>query len=95
MSKHPCLDSASKNVLEIMKSSKADSSIKKYKLCFKKFSYWCQQFDVSWFPAQPSTLAVFLSHLVKNSVSTSILDSYFYAIKWFHNVALYEDSCSN
>jgi hypothetical protein len=36
---------------------------------------------------------MYLTSLIKTSVSVEVLNSIFYAVKWYHNIFLFEDPC--
>ena len=61
---HQQFEGCEQHVLRIVKSSKADSTNKKYDVYFKKFKEWCIRFKVSYLPASVASVAVYLSGLV-------------------------------
>ncbi|XP_062610611.1 integrase/recombinase xerD homolog, partial [Saccostrea cucullata] len=93
MKKDSRLSSAASNIQHIIRKGKSDSSNKMYDTYFKKFRTWCSDHGVSHLPAAVSTVAVFLSSLVQQSVSESVLSAYFYSIKWFHDFNVCINPC--
>jgi hypothetical protein len=45
--------------------------------------------------ALPSTVSMYLTSLIQTSVSVAVLNSILYAVKWHHNIFLFEDPCVN
>jgi len=86
---------AAKQVLPIVKASKSENTITKHELYFKKFKNWCSSAQLNPLPAAPSTVNIFVSSLVEKRVSTSVLYSYFYSIKWHHDLSVLDDPCLN
>ncbi|CAG2256304.1 unnamed protein product [Mytilus edulis] len=70
-----------KSIFNIVRSSKAISTNKKYDVYFKKFKEWCITYKVIPLPASVSSVAVYISGLVQQSVSESVLLAHFYNIK--------------
>jgi hypothetical protein len=52
-------------------------------------------FKLSHFPVLPSTVSMYLTSLIQTGVSVAVLNSIFYAVKWYHNMFLFEDPCVN
>ena len=70
---HPILSSAAKMVPDIVKSSRAKNTSKKYENYFLKFVNWCKTFGFSFLPANESTLCVFFSDLIKLKTGNSCI----------------------
>ena len=68
---------------------------KKYKLYFDKFSRWCNLHGLLSLPARPATVCLYISSLVQQYVSNTVLDSAFYSINRYHNVSLHSNPCEN
>ena len=73
-------------------SSKADKTTENYNSCFKKFKTVCAD---QCLPANPIHVTVFLSSLLDQNVSYSVISAVFYAIKWVHNINNYVDPTEN
>lgn len=86
MEKDSRFSSAASEIRYTIRRGKSDNSNKMYDSYFKKFQNWCLKHSVSHLPATMSTVAVFLSSLVQESVSESVLSAYFYSIKWYHDL---------
>lgn len=74
-------------VPDIVKSSRAKNTSKKYDSYFLKFVNWCKKYGFSYLPAKESILCLFFSDLIKQKTGKSTLESYFYSIKWNHDFA--------
>lgn len=74
---------------ELLQNSRADSTVKKYKLYFQKFHKWALsnglgREDV--LPARSFPVAIYLTSLIQNGSSLGVVISTFYAIKWHHEI---------
>lgn len=83
------LNELAKTLPTIAKSSKSANSIKKYSIAFNKFKSWCTNYNLYALPASVTTIAVYISYLVQREVSTSVLYSAYYGIKWEHDLNLF------
>ena len=83
------------DIHRIMKCGKSENTNKKYDLYFNKFKKWCEMHNVQYLPAPVSAVAVFLSSLVQSAVSNAVFSSYFYSIKWHHDLHVRENPCEN
>lgn len=81
--------------MDTVKKSKSDATNKKYDSCFSKFKSWCRQFNLEYLPAKASTVTIYLTSLIQSGCSVSVLNSNFYAVKWYHDMHLFNDRCSN
>ncbi|XP_071133591.1 integrase/recombinase xerD homolog [Mytilus edulis] len=79
--------------MDMAKKSKSDSTNKKYDLYFNKFKIWCRKFNLKFLPADVSTVSLYLTELIQSACSVSVLNSNFYAIKWYHELFLYPNPC--
>ena len=64
---------------------------KKYDSYFSKFKSWCRQFNLEFLPATASTVTTYLTSLIQSGCSVSVLN----AVKWYHDMHLFDDRCSN
>jgi hypothetical protein len=46
-------------------------------------------------PATSATVSIYIGGLIQLGISVAILDSSFYAIKWYHDFYFENDPCSN
>lgn len=76
----------------IIRASKSEKTLKKYSYGFQKFKVWCTKYNLPFLPATVNSLALYLSFLIQTRVSTSVLNAAFYAIKWEHDMNLYEEA---
>ena len=81
-------------VMDIVKKSKSNGTIKKYDIHFNKLKSWCLQFKLSHLLALPSTVSMYLTSLIQTGVTVAVLNSIFYAVKWYHTIFLFEDPCA-
>lgn len=75
--------------------SRADKTKDKYKSAFKKFQKFCAEKSYQPLPADPIHVTIFMSYLLDQICSYSVISSIFYAIKWVHNVNNYTDPTEN
>ena len=73
---------------DIVRASKSKNTVKKYDGYFHKFANWCKTNNLLFLPAKESTVCAFLTDLVAGECSASVIDSYYFSIKWHHSVAL-------
>ena len=78
-----------------VQSSKSDSTLKKYKCYFKKCERWCKSCSLQYLPATSATVSIYIGGLIQQGISVVILDSNFYAIKWYHHFYFENNPCSN
>lgn len=82
-------------IREVMKNSKASSTIKNYDYYYRKFQNWCNLHNFISLPASTATVAIYLNSLVQRSVSVSVLYSNYYSIKWYHDLNLHSNPCDD
>ena len=78
-----------------VEASKSNSTIKKYECYFKKFQQWCTSHSLQFLPASPTTVSLYIGGFIQQGTSVSILESSFYAIKWYHDFNFERNPCSN
>ena len=83
------LKELAKTLPTIAKSSKSVNSIKKYSFAFNKFKSWWTCYNLCALPASVTTIDVYISHLVQREISTSVVYSVYYGIKWEHDLNLF------
>ena len=91
----PLLGDAAKQIPALVLASKADNTNKKYKLYFEKFSRWCSLHKLSALPARSTTVCIYISSLVQQHVSSSVLDAAFYSINRYHDISLHPNPCED
>ena len=76
--------------------AQADNTVSKYESYFKKWLSWSSNFqEVQSFPVQMLHMASFLVGCIQRGESNSSIESCFYSIKHYHNIALQPDpTCS-
>ena len=75
--------------------SRADKTNHKYRASFKEFQQCCAQKNYQSVPADPIHVTIFISNLLDQNCSFSVISAVFYAIKWFHNINYFVDSTEN
>jgi hypothetical protein len=92
---HSTLAYAAKQISALVLASKTDNTNKKYKLYFDKFSRWCNLHGLLALLARPATVCLYISSLVQQCVSNSVLDAAFYSINRYHNISLHSNPCED
>lgn len=64
----------------VIKSAKSNATNQKYDGYFKRFKVWCLQHDLQPLPASVATVSLFLTSLVQQRVSSSVLEAFYYSI---------------
>ena len=76
----------------IIGHSRSDNTKKRYEVGFNNWFKWTTKFpEVSAFPAISSHFALYMVNLIQENSSLSVIESSFYAIKWYHKSAGLED----
>ena len=83
----PMLNSMSGYLLQ----SRADNTVKKYNSSFKHFDEFCVKNKLSSKPALPISVAMYLTTLLDEGKSVSVISAAFYGIKWAHNISGFDD----
>jgi integrase len=76
-------------------ASKSKNTNQKYIGYFNKFDVWCGEHGFISLPAKVTTVCLFLSDLTISEVSNSVLEGYFYAINWKHELSLFDNPCAH
>lgn len=84
---------ASKEIPFIIRNRKSDNTNKKYDCYFRKFEDWCISNGLSFLSSSVSTVSIFVSSLVQDGVSESVLISYIYSIRWYH-MNFFDNPCN-
>ena len=71
--------------------SRADNTVKKYNSSFKHFDEFCVKNKLSSKPALPISVAMYLTTLLDEGKSVSVISAAFYGIKWAHNISGFDD----
>lgn len=88
-------DGLAERISSYLLCSRADRTNDKYKSAFKKFQQFCADKSYQPLPADPIHVTIYMSHLLDQEHSFSVISSMFYAIKWVHNVNNYVDPTEN
>ena len=66
--------------------SRADNTTKKYWSCFELFHKFCKDNKMESKPALPICVAMYITNMIDQDKSHSVISSSIYAIKWVHNL---------
>lgn len=76
--------------------AKAPSTADKYSRGFEMFKAWTARYiHLTALPANPSTVGLYLEHLIENNSPYSKLESAFYSIKWAHSMYGLQNPCGS
>lgn len=92
---HRFLGQAASLIPTLVFASKADNTNKKYNAYFNKFILWCNLHNFPFLPADHVTVSLYISCLVQQKISTSVLDSHFYCINRAHKISLFSNPCDH
>ena len=70
----------------VLKSSRATNTIRKYDSYFKRFKEWTSSYRLSSLPSNYETCAVFIIYHLQAGSSYAVIESFIYAIKWYHEL---------
>lgn len=87
----PLINDMAKYILQ----SRADSTVTKYRHYFNNFKSFCDSKCLSSNPATYMTVALYITHMLKDEKSASIITSTYYSIKWMHSIHGYTDPTEN
>ena len=76
-------------------ASRADSTVSKYSSQCRAFKDFCREKGFSTEPAHPIHTAMYLSCLIDQGKSDSVVTAALYGIKWYHNINDYPDPTEN
>ena len=62
---------------------------------YNKWEEWCHKFDATPIPAIPSSIAVYILHLIQSNLNVATIKNFYYSIKYLHNQAGLSDPTSN
>lgn len=76
-------------------AARADNTVLKYHHQAKGFIDFCIEKGFEYRPAHSIHIAMYLSSLIDNNKSASVISAVFYAIKWYHSVNDFTDPTEN
>ena len=76
----------------IVEASKSSVTVSKYKFYFEKFRKCCTMCSLQ---SSPATVIIYIGGLIQQGVSVAVLESHFYAIKWYHDFNFTSNPCSD
>ena len=79
----------------IVEASTSSATVSKYKFYLKKIRKWCTMCSLQSSPATSTTVIIYICGLIQQGVSVAVLESHFYAIKWYHNFDFTSNPCSD
>ena len=81
-----------KELPELAMGCRANGTVKNYLTGFNRFKKWAADYhEVTVLPADPTYVALYLTHLSKISKTHSPISLGFYSISWAHRTAGYDD----
>lgn len=75
--------------------SRADNTSRKYYFSFKRFENYCKLKGFCPKPANAIHVAMYITELLDNHVSFSVINAFFYSIKWMHKINDFQDPTEN
>ena len=72
-------------------ASVEESTQKKYYYAFRNWTEWVDSFQQCSLPANPNHVSLYLTHLMEEGKSSSVLQAAYYSIRWFHAVCGFKD----
>ena len=88
-------DGLAERISSCLLHSRAEKTNDKYRASFKKFQQFCAQKSYKSVPADPIHVTIFVSNLLDQNCSFSVISAVFYAIKWVHNINNFVDPTEN
>ncbi|VDI17276.1 Hypothetical predicted protein [Mytilus galloprovincialis] len=88
---HDLVDSFSSRLLD----SRRDSTVRKYNYAFKKWKTFSHEHNLTYLPASPIHVSLYLVHLLDSGATYSTINSVFYSIKWAHDMSGQLDPTEN
>ena len=88
-------DGLAERISSYLVSSRADKTNEKYRASFRKFQQFCAQKGYRSLPADPIHVTIFISNLLDQNCSFSVISSVYYAIKWVHGINDFVDPTEN
>ena len=71
--------------------SRSDNNVNNYFGAFRRFEKFIETCGGTAFPAEPIKFAQYLTKLIDNGASHSVIQTVFYAIKWAHDISNFND----
>ena len=77
--------------------ARADTTRKKYRYAFEKFSKWCSSYNpvLDCLPSKENTVSMYIVYLAQTFQSVSKIQEAAFAISWIHNLAGFLDPCTS
>ena len=91
----PSMQQLEEMLPKILMRSRAQSTVKKYEGAICRWREWAESQDVSYFPAEPFHIALYLVKLLQQSVTAAPVSAAVCGIKWLHEVCGVVDPCSH
>ena len=75
--------------------SKSENTSKKYFYSFNRWKKFAKEHNLSDLPAEPVHIALYITKLIDERCSPSVVNSAVYSIKWAHNLNGFIDPTNN
>ncbi|MBZ9655034.1 site-specific integrase [Phyllobacterium lublinensis] len=72
------------DVLSLAKASRSENTLKAYKHAMQAFILWCQDKSVTALPAEPGTVAAYITARMRGGAKASSLSVFLAAIRHYH-----------
>ena len=83
----PYLQSLTSRLQTSVLSARAPATTNMYHRAFRKWmDFALSKLNISFLPAKPVHVAIYLQHVLESTNSSSSVDTAFYAIKWAHEI---------
>ncbi|KAJ8305107.1 hypothetical protein KUTeg_017344 [Tegillarca granosa] len=76
-------------------SSRSDNTVLKYFNGFKRWERFANSYKLCAFPAQPIHIALYLTSLLDQGSSDSVISAIIYSVKWIHEINNLPNPCEN
>lgn len=81
---------------DILLNCRSINTRKSYLSNFNKWRKWCINMGIiDFFPAEEVHIALYFTSLIQEGVSSSVIESTFYSLKWFHDICGVKNPCES
>ena len=82
-------------MIRYLLQSRSDNTVNNYFGAFRRFEKIIETCGGTALPAEPIHVALYLTKLIDNGASHSVIQTVFYAIKWAHDISNFNDPTDN
>ena len=80
------LQSLASSLSDVTLAGRAPNTFSKYFSSYNRWRSWARENGLTFFPASPFYLAIYLRHLMTKAKTASPLESAVHSITWFHQL---------